>query len=618
MINKSLLNSVSSRLEIFRKGTPENPVPDIIFDGRDKGNYLSYSWPDTVEMLRRHDPTGLCEAMLLDAMIEATIDLSKVKLSSVLREIGFIERLAEILDIKDDLSRELDNPREALIGNITGALGSVSADFQAPSSKEVAICLRDAIYSIDSGLKLRWLDCSSHEMDPYLKIQPEIRQFKDIKDFVCALRWEMPPGAHMARIGVRGTAMGMKAPGRVAYLSSMSVSIETGKIKEHRATNQHMAEKLDLDTAVERYPEWIQANVGRVVELSGADTHLINTINKLDRSCLIWFAMVTHMTAQHMAQTPVNSVELSEVLALALPSPSSSKPGNLPALFNPNWTMRDPGLVEIFNNLGLSVWESKFLKPSIEGFKLEDFLPEKPSCIDFETRKIEQSVDPDAASLSQKNDQDERTISLITVSSDWVGSKNELSQARISLAKRNLTRWIYAWGNHQFEKEIKSHLDYFKQKISQSWKSNLEARCLAIETPDEGRGWTMINIFSQSKNHKTYKPVCCINGKSAVTHVLRFTPENDSDLVKMLGLSEISELPEFLRGWERAPEIANEDRYRREDGRRWVFAKKNGFRDDLFISAIVQVNENNLDNEMRKQIGLPEKEVLSISTKRKP
>ena len=74
---ESLLNKVSDLLSLFREN------PDVIFDTRDHGNYSGYSWKTTRSLVRSGDPSGLTEGMLLNQMIEATINLSKVNLSKV-------------------------------------------------------------------------------------------------------------------------------------------------------------------------------------------------------------------------------------------------------------------------------------------------------------------------------------------------------------------------------------------------------------------------------------------------------------------------------------------------------------------------------------------------------
>lgn len=99
MISAKLLDNTFKRLEGFRG----SDTPLIIFDSRDRGNYGAYEWDRTVEMLRKHDPTGLAEGLLLLEMCEATINGSRVELSRVLREEGYLERLSEIISIQKEI-----------------------------------------------------------------------------------------------------------------------------------------------------------------------------------------------------------------------------------------------------------------------------------------------------------------------------------------------------------------------------------------------------------------------------------------------------------------------------------------------------------------------------------
>lgn len=163
-------------------------------------------------------------------MIEATIEGSTVKLSRVLREPGFVEQLRTILDLKQALTAEIAEPAAKLMTKINASLGEVADSFGYPTSREVAICLRDAIYSMKEGLTPRWLQYSANAPSFHAPICQDIHHFLDTSAFLIALREPMPYGAHLARIGLTQTAIGIKQPGRVAYLSSQFINVHTGKM----------------------------------------------------------------------------------------------------------------------------------------------------------------------------------------------------------------------------------------------------------------------------------------------------------------------------------------------------------------------------------------------------
>jgi hypothetical protein len=93
MITTEKLDAIAKRQDDYR-GNGTRGKDFILFDGRDHGNYLAYGFADTAAMLRRADPTGLSEGILLDAMIEATIAHSTVTLSKVLRDEGLSSHTA--------------------------------------------------------------------------------------------------------------------------------------------------------------------------------------------------------------------------------------------------------------------------------------------------------------------------------------------------------------------------------------------------------------------------------------------------------------------------------------------------------------------------------------------
>jgi len=378
MITTEKLDAIAKRLDDYR-GNGTRGKDFILFDGRDHGNYLAYGFADTAAMLRRADPTGLSEGMLLDAMIEATITHSTVTLSKVLRDEGYVAKLADILEIKKALMEDISEPQAHLMDYLASTLASISADMGAATTREVAICLRDAIFSLEKGLTLRWLSCdSSIPMATHVPICPTICKYADIAAFAEALRHELPFGSHIARIGTNNTAVGIKQPGRIAFLSAFSICPQTGQILEQRVSGSCNSDNLDLDKAIERHPDWVTIKSDRTAGLSGrmiatgAESHKLNHISLIPRDRIIWFAMLTEMASQMMSTTDPTTVSLAESITKALPFNSTA---NLPMVIEPNWTVDELSLEGLFASLQLSEWEQRFLRPALDGITIADILP---------------------------------------------------------------------------------------------------------------------------------------------------------------------------------------------------------------------------------------------------
>ena len=544
MISYEKLTQVSDALETFRA------QKSILFDSRDRGNYSGYEWNKTVAMLRKSDPTNLAIGMLLNEMLEATINGSKVNLSDVLRQEGFIDSLHVILDVKKVLDAEIAEPMAGLIGRLEASLKKVSPELGMPTTREVAICLRDAIYCIDKGLQLRWLECRTSTVGGQMPLNSSIAQYPDISSFIEALRTSLPFGAHLARIGQSQTAIGFKQLGRVAYLSSLSINVHQGTMDESRASSYLMTDSLDLDTAIERYPNWVTHQPGRYGQLvaAGQDTHQLDHISKLPRDRVIWLAMVVEMTSQRMATKKQGRVELSESVSLALPG-FAKESTNLPVVIQPNWTLEGFSLETEFKELGFSAWKEAFLMPALDGLTADVFLPvDSDIAITPSTGKFE--IIPKAQDIRYNISSDHNAIRMTGMASDWVGSKKEIEAARQHMFRKNLSLWLYEWGAYHFKVKCGGIKYWFGQKLRANMPQALSASCVKWESS----GFNCRSghhLYSQSLKHKMYNPRCYFNVRSEVTDVAHFVPKNSADLVEMLGLAKESDLPDFLRGWRR-------------------------------------------------------------------
>lgn len=550
MISLDFLDAIAADLAAYRDGGRG----DILYDTRDQGNYSAYSWESTVEMLSKADPTGLSIGMLLHEMVEATIKGSQVKLERVICEPGFLDKISKILSIKGRLLREVEAPMGMLMERINQALAATAGDLGQASTREVAICLRDAIYSIERGLSLRWLECDDTAMKENVPLCNAVSQFKDLAEFTDALRNTLPWGAHLARIGVSNTAIGIKQPGKVAFLSSMSINKYGGGMYENRASGHQMAEKLDLDTAVERYPDWLTIsgykNAGQSVVTTGRETHNLNQLSKLPRDKLIWVAMLVEIASQRMANTSPESVELAENISRALPARESTAQQNLPMVISPNWIASALTIEKALSDLRFTPWELKFFALALAGLSAETFLPysDEAMVLDIQTREL--TVAPKHVP-SFEHEWHARNVKITTMQTDWVGTRAETEKARKFIFEKNLAVYLLTWGNFQFDHAWESNKEWFKQKLVANLDGALRSSCAKLAAANYA-AYKGVHLYSQSPKHKTYNARCYFNPKKLVTHVARFAPQCDKDIIEMLGLHSDQELPEFLRGWSRA------------------------------------------------------------------
>ena len=602
MISYDKLEQIAKSLSAYRSDGREN----ILFDTRDHGNYSEYKWENTVAMLRKADPTGLAMGMLLNEMLEATINGSMVKLSRVLREDGFLAQLSAILEIKRNLDTEIAGPMSAFRAKMEASLSLVSDDFGVPTSLEVAVCLRDAIYSMDTGLSLRWLQCGAvAPASTHIPLNFAVGHYPSLSEFLEMLRTELPLGAHLARIGNDKTAIGIKQPGRIAYLSSFGINVAMGTMQEHRASGYHMAENLDLDTAVERYPKWVTSSTspGSQPAIPGQNTPEIDHIAKLPRDRLVWLAMVVEMAAQRMAGTAPGDVQLAESLALALPDKAAPAISGFPAVIKPNWQMDVPSLEEMFQSMEFSPWEQKFLRPALDGMTAETFMPRGlgQRIIKLDTREVIDWFPEPSDDYFWKEKIKENTVSLVSISTDWIGDKEEMSAACRQLTGTNLANWLITWGNRRFKAEADSCKAWLVQRLKDNLPKALAAACVQLK-PADFRLSNGFHLYGQSAKHKLYNPRCFFDSKSAVTDVALFYPCSSQDLLEMLGLESEDSLPDFMRGWSRSmswaslPHNGSRTIQPYSTGERWLFTNTGVVNraDSANLAATVCFNRENV------------------------
>ena len=544
MIPFALLSTIAEKLAEFR-GDGRSLV---LFDTRDQGNYSAFHWEETSEMLTRVDPTGFSLAMLINEMIEATIDGSKVKLSRVLREDGFLEKLAVILDYKHALMEVLEDPMQVFMQRIERIINDVSPGFGAPTSLEVALCMRDAVYCMEKGMSVHWVMCEPGFDNQPTGLQEDIVILPNIAQFVEALKYSLSNGVHLARIGSNETAIGFKKPGRIMYMSSLRLDAKSGEMRQERHSSENLGEKFDLDGFAHRFPVWMERS-WRSSETNHTDAKLTK-VGDIARDSMIWLAMMVELANQAMGRIDPGAVRLSESGRLAL-SHDSIERNTLPVPYKPNWTLDCPSLPEMVASLGLSDWELRFVAPALEGVDPKDFMPigGKNLGMSLATRKL--MPVPHSFTNLTPHEKEDLVVGFTSINEGIAGTEDEIKAFVENIFRVNLADYLISFGNLKYMKAWKGDAEWFKEMLTANALAALDAPCSKVKRLEFSR-WSIPKIHKQSPKHKGFKPLCFIKGKGECDVMTHVYPQNDQQLADVLGLAGVSELPEHLQGWSRS------------------------------------------------------------------
>lgn len=548
MIPFELLSSVAQKLSDFRG----NGSGDILFSTTDRGNYGGYHWDETAALLKKADPTGFSLGLLLHEMIEATVDGSKVQLSRVLREPGFVEKLHDITRIKAELDAVLEAPRATFHRRITKLLANVSPEFGEPTSREIALAMRDAVYCIEKGMSIKWVQCEPGIEIGVMTLRPQVVKQPDLAGFIHELKYNLPYGTHLAKIGHSDTAIGIKEPGVIVYMSSMKVNLATGKMQEYRSSNHHLNEKLDLDFVGQRYPEWHRTNVDQ-----GFGSHRtqveaqIDQVSDISRDSIIWLAMMMELAKREMSKTDRGAIRLTESARMAL-SHESVEANTLPVPYKPSWTLAMPDLAEMLASLNLSEWELKFTADGLEGVDPKDFLPIGDSNVGLtlDTKQIVELKTRGHFPTFQEEELRKRSVRLISVSEGIAGTQEEMESAIRKIYQVNLANYLISYGNRKMLQLWNADMAWFKEKLTANALNAMDAQCSHVKLTDFER-WHAPVVAKQSAKHKGFKALCFVKGKGDCDVKAHVFPQTDSDLAGVLGLNSVGELPEYLQGWSR-------------------------------------------------------------------
>lgn len=517
---------------------------DILFDSRDRGNYSEYSMDAMFEMLCTEDPTGLAAGLLLEVMIDATIHGSKVTLANVLSGEGFLTRAREVLAIKQDLVALTAKPRDAFLALMGELLPRMNPEYAAPSLRELAITLRDACYTRSKGMKLQWLRCDDvgNTMQPLpLRATDTVKKFETLSSFLRFLTHEAMPGAHLACVAHGATVIGLKYPGRVAFLSSLEMNTHTGQPLEARASNYHMAESLDIDTPMERYPDWRKLFAAGQTEIP---------LNALPSDRLLWLALLVEMMRGPMADASPDTVRLIATLHDALPAPQ--KRSNVPALLmTPTWELKDYSLEQAFAELELPDWDRSIAAPGLAHVTAEQLMPVGTELCYLSTVAPYQFNPVKKDSFSNSVDKEFRRIhaELRPLSPELVGSKEELDALRWDTLKHNLRIWLAAWGAHDLAQKVLAFLPEFDAAITHRVSELTRLPMATLRPITDNPPYFGLRFFVQSPRHTGYCPMSYFHPKKRATHFYELTPKSPQDICQMMGDADTSRLPGWLQGW---------------------------------------------------------------------
>lgn len=570
MLTNAFVQQLSAELEALRG----NGRDLFLFDTRDHGNYSDYNLERDWLMLERTDPTGFAAAMLLDEMIEATICGSNFAAARVLREDGFLEQARKILGLKARLTLKLAAPREAFMAKVSQALTRVFGTPADLNTRQVAIVLRDALFSLDRGLTLSWLRCEPAVPGP-LALADTVLHYPDMPTFLHALQYELPFGAYLVCLKHQDTVLGFKQPGRTAYLSRFAINSHSGQLKQNVKSGSNLAERFDLGEPSERFPDWTPArsawertrswDSSRHPEPSATSPH--TKLADLPQDTVLWAALLTEMMRQRLATVAPETVTLTESLVRALPNRTAQLP-----VVRPNYTLSDLPLQAAFDALGLTdPWLVAFVKPALQDISLKELLPlgEVPLALNLDTLALRPWPDRyESGILGRYEDFKVDNVAVTPLSEHLVGTREDLETLREQLLARNMAQYLTAWVNRKIATLWLTELhDWFRAAVEKRLPDIL---CHPLIAKTHVSHYGPIHFYKQSPKHKTFRAKCWFSPKLDPDARLVITANDSTQLAEMLGLPHAA-LPTVLQGWKRLPDQGTAGNGKFEAALKWAW-----------------------------------------------
>lgn len=519
--------------------------PCMKWDSRDHGNFYGTYFNANREAMRQSEPTGLCEAMLLMTMLDAAVSNITVKLDDVLYTEDFIPNARKIVDVRKALEDDAGEEINAFQDKVNGVLHRIRPDAN-PSLSEMAICLRDALYSMEQGLTLRWVACEpGSASEQPLRLGQAVYTFDNAQAFVTHLRTDMPYGAHLVNVD-NFTAIALKTPGRTAYLSSMRISEHTGNFQQE-GSGECQSKRFDFDQPVHRYPSWKGMTRNNTTPATqDTPAHFWGTLNELPTETLLWLTLVVEMMATRFHTYTPAKTDLIEAVRYALPgAASTTEPGrNLPVRHEPSWIAQTFSIKEGLDALHFTEWEQRFFEPLLTGMDWTDFLPDGVGAVkmDIDTHK---ALAPDASYATQQ-----QSIEFQCFNTLVAGTQQEVDTVRRTIFLRNLGTWVMRRGNQRMLSLWKEQEPFFKKQAQRNLKKIPALPFATLHDINKASRIDVALLYTQNPKRKTFSPLCHFDGRSSATHLLHVLPANSKEIATMLGMAH-SKLPDWLQGWSR-------------------------------------------------------------------
>jgi hypothetical protein len=302
----------------------------------------------------------------------------------------------------------------------------------------------------------------------------------------------------------------------------------------------------------------------------------ITTVQQIPRDSIIWLAMMVELVNQEMGRVDPSTIKLSESARMAITHGASER-NTLPVPYTPSWVYQPPALAEMLNSLGLSEWELTFLAPALTEIDPLDFIPVGDSRVGYHF--IEKGITP-----RPDRDSSGRWVQFISISEGIAGTQEEVQAVVRKIYQKNLADYLITWGNRQFAEHWRLDRQWFLEKLTDNAIKAMDAACSKVKLYDFER-WSAPCVFKQSPKHKGFRPLCYITGKGDCDVKTHVYPQNANDIVEVLGLASMDELPVYLQGWSRDLGWTTTDFFTGENpgitDQRWYFAcDKDGNSDD--------------------------------------
>lgn len=526
-VRHDILDQVWQEIKAYRA------LPMLIWDARDHGNFHGTYFEQNRDALRASDPNGLCEALLLDAMLLSMLQATHVTLASILLSEQTLPALRTILHTRSVLLDVMGEDMTVFRQRVSALLKHLKPTHEAPSNTHMAICLRDAIHSLDHGLAWSWLEFSTEAAQPPLRLSDTVLQFNSMSDMIDMLAGDMLHGVYLCRVK-KIILIAIKHPGRVGYLSCTRISEHTGDYENTGLYTQMKA--FSFDSPTHRFPS--EGDFIRDKQTPAANNVpacVWGSLHDLPATTVMWLALLVEILDQRFDTLFASPSDLIEVAKRALPG-ATVDPTSLPALRQPRFALSPLSLEDGMESLSFTAWEKRFLSPLLASLDADFFLP-----IGRGKHTIKIPADLSNTSYSE--------IEFTMFNPDVVGSAARLDEVRRTVFLNNLALYSLTLGNLQLEKNWREIRESWRDKVVKRAKKG-RIPAFAVLIRDSERDLFAIPAYVQNPKRVTYAPLCLFDGKTPATHHLLLKPKNDHDVADMLGCN-IADLPDWLQGWQR-------------------------------------------------------------------